>query len=65
MNYVAIKDADSGEYYAGCNKRLASTLLGAQLYRSEKTAKNVINTSINFHIRNPKIVHVILAEVEE
>lgn len=63
MKCVAIKDKDSGEYYAGCNKNLSQTLLGAQLYKTEKTARNIINKSVNFHIRNPEIVNVILEEI--
>jgi len=45
---VVIKFND-GTYYAGCNKANAKTLLGAQIYKSEKVARNVMNNSINFH----------------
>lgn len=40
---------NNGTYYAGCNKPKAMTLLGAQIYKSEKVARNVINNSVNFH----------------
>lgn len=55
---------DDGTYYAGCNKLKAKTLLGAQIYKSEKAAKNVINNSINFHVsaENCTIVEVELKE---
>ncbi|SFU57397.1 hypothetical protein [Butyrivibrio sp. INlla21] len=59
---VAIKDSATGRYYAGCNKELSQTLLGAQIYRSAKAAENVIKKSINFHIDNPIIVNVELKE---
>ena len=60
---VVIKFED-GTYYAGCNKRNARTLLGAQIYKSEKTALTVINNSINFHTPSSKctIVEVELKE---
>lgn len=45
---VVIKFND-GTYYAGCNKSNARTLLGAQIYKSEKVARNVMNNSVNFH----------------
>ena len=67
MNVVAIKFAD-GTYYAGCNKKHARTLLGAQLYKSEQTAKNVMETSINFpryHSNPCQIVKVKLEEYSE
>ncbi len=64
MKVVAIKDKETGQYYAGCNKSLAQTLLGAQLYRSAKAAENVIAKSVNFHIADPKIVNVVLTEVQ-
>lgn len=62
MTVVAIKFKD-GTYYAGVNKRNAQTLLGAQLYKSQKTAEHIMESSINF----PKyalceIVEVILEE---
>jgi uncharacterized protein YegP (UPF0339 family) len=65
MKVVAIKDSKSGQYYAGCNKKLSQTLLGAQLYKSAKTAQNVINKSINFHILEPEIVNVVLEEEQK
>ncbi len=64
MKIVAIKDSRTGEYYAGCNKSHAKTLLGAQLYKSKAAAENVMATSINFDIREPEIVDVVLEERE-
>lgn len=64
MIITAIKFND-GTYYAGCNKKNSRTLLGAQLYKSEKTAQNVIDKSINFpkHLKNYSIVKVVLEEM--
>jgi len=65
MEVVAIK-FKSGKYYAGCNKSDASTLLGAQLYKNEKTARTTIEKSINFPSYNEyKIVRVKLEEIAE
>ncbi len=67
MKAVAVKFAD-GTYYSGCNKKNSKTLLGAQLYKSRKTAEIIVSTSINFprYYSNPiKIVDVELSEVEE
>ncbi len=65
MEVVAIK-FKSGKYYAGCNKSNASTLLGAQLYKNEKTARTTIEKSINFPSYNEcKIVRVRLEEITE
>ena len=67
MKVVAIKFAD-GTYYSGCNKKCSKTLLGAQLYKSRKTAETMVQTSINFpkyHSNPIKIVDVELKEVEE
>lgn len=47
MLAVAIKFSD-GTYYAGCNKNNSRTILGAQLYKSEKAARSVMERSINF-----------------
>ena len=44
---VVIKFKD-GTYYAGCRKPNSKTLLGAQIYRSKKTAENIVSKSINF-----------------
>lgn len=62
---VVIKFED-GTYYAGCRKPNAKTLLGAQIYRSKKTAENIIFKSINFPAdkRNCSIVEVELKEKE-
>lgn len=65
MLVVAIK-FDDGTYYSGCNKNNSKTLLGAQLYRSEKAAKSVMEKSINFpRYAKPKarIVTVALQEI--
>lgn len=67
MKVVAIKFAD-GTYYSGCNKKHSKTLLGAQLYKSRKTAETMVQTLINFpryHSNPIKIVDVELSEVEE
>ena len=69
MEVVAIK-FKSGKYYAGCNKEDASTLLGAQLYKSEKMARVTIMKSINYPFWRKdddayKIVKVKLEEIEE
>lgn len=63
MKAVAIK-FKNGRYYAGCNKASASTLLGAQLYKSKATAENVIKKSVNFphYETDMKIVEVELKE---
>ena len=67
MKVVAIKFSD-GTYYSGCNKANSKTLLGAQLYKSRKTAETMVQTSINFpkyHSNPIKIVDVELNEVSE
>lgn len=64
MRVVAIKFAD-GTYYAGCNKNSAQTLLGAQLYKSRKTAENVIEKSINFPKYHSNPVQIIDVEIRE
>lgn len=62
MKAVAIKDNRTGKYYAGYGKSHAKTLLGAQLYKSRAAAENVMAKSINFDIREPEIVDVVLEE---
>ena len=62
MKVVAIKDSKTGKYYAGCNKNMTQTLLGAQLYKSRATAENVIEKSVNFHVTEPEIVDITLEE---
>lgn len=64
VNAIKLKD---GTYWAGCNKKESKTLLGAQLYKSEKTALNVMENSINFHHRKEdcSIVSVVLEERED
>lgn len=62
---VVIKFED-GTYYTRCRKPNAKTLLGAQIYRSKKTAENIIFKSINFPLykNNCSIVEVELKEKE-
>lgn len=62
---VVIKFND-GTYYAGCRNPNAKTLLGEQIYKSKKTAENIISKSINFHSdkNNYSIVEVKLKEKE-
>lgn len=64
MKAVVIKFTD-GTYYAGCNKRPAKTLLGAQLYKSRAVAENIVKTSVNFppH-KNLIVVDIIIREEE-
>ena len=60
-----INGMNKDQYYAGCNKANAKTLLGAQLYKSEKTALNTINKSINFpntKLEDLKVIKVTLEE---
>jgi len=63
MRVIAIKFKD-GTYYAGVNKQQARTLLGAQLYRSKKTAETIMEKSINFPKYRPcELVDVELTEI--
>lgn len=69
MIVYAIKFSNN-TFYAGCNKTSARTVLGAQLYKSEKTALNTVNKSINFPLRNRlrgdyKIVPVEIKELND
>jgi uncharacterized protein YegP (UPF0339 family) len=59
-----IKIKKDGTYYAGCNKRNAQTLLGAQLYKSEKAIDTMMKKSINFHYR-PEEVKKVPIELKE
>ena len=56
-----------GTYYGGYSKPHAQTLLGAQLYQSEKRAQSVIRQSnLRYEEHDvDKIVAVELREVEE
>ena len=62
MITYAIKFSNN-TYYAGCYKTAAKTILGAQLYKSEKTAQNVIDKSINFN--NVLPYSIIKIEIKE
>ena len=55
-----------GTYYAGYGKSDAKTLLGAQLYQSEKKAKYIIEKTSDFHYRrgNNKIRIVPIQMIE-
>lgn len=64
MTVTAIK-FDNGTYYAGCNKIFAKTLLGAQLYKSEKTAQNIIDKSIKFPQYKKKNCSIVKIKLEE
>ena len=58
-----------GTYYAGYGKSDAKTLLGAQLYQSEKKAKYIIEKTSDFHYRknNEKvcIVPIQMREIKQ
>lgn len=65
MIVYAIKFSDN-TFYAGCYKGRARTVLGAQLYKSENTALNTINKSINFPLRTDyKIVPIEIKELND
>lgn len=63
-NVFAIKFKD-GTYYAGCNKSNAKTILGAQLYRSKKTAESMIEKSVNFPSYEKETLKFIEVELKE
>ena len=58
-----------GTYYAGYGKSDAKTLLGAQLYQSEKKAKYIIEKTSDFHYRRGnnkiRIVPIQMREIEQ
>lgn len=61
MEVVAIKIIKgyyAGRYYAGSRKNPAVTLLGAQLYKSRKTAEKTMETSVNFHFKKDEVTIV-------
>ena len=64
MKVVAIRFSD-GTYYAGCTKTYSKTLLGAQLYKSRKTAENIVNTSINFPKYHSNPITIVDVELNE
>ena len=59
----------NGTYYAGYRKSDAKTLLGAQLYQSEKKAKYIIEKTSDFHYRRgdeeTRIVPIQMREIEQ
>lgn len=62
----AIKIKEDNTYYAGCNKRNAQTLLGAQLYKSEKAIDTMMKKSINFRLHyRPEEVKKVPIELKE
>jgi hypothetical protein len=57
----------NGTYYAGYGKSDAKTLLGAQLYQSEKKAKYIMEKTSDFHYRRnekTRIVPIQMREIE-
>lgn len=58
----------NGTYYAGYGKSDAKTLLGAQLYQSEKKAKYIMEKTSDFHYRRgndkARIVPIQMREVQ-
>ena len=64
MTVYAIKFKD-GTYYAGYGKADAKTLLGAQLYQSEKKAKYIIEKTSDFHYRRNESYNIIAVELRE
>ena len=59
----------NGTYYAGYGKSDAKTLLGAQLYQSEKKAKYIMEKTSDFHYRRGsekvRIVPIQMREIEQ
>jgi hypothetical protein len=59
----------NGTYYAGYGKSDAKTLLGAQLYQSEKKAKYIMEKTSDFHYRRNErhvfIVPIQMREIEQ
>ena len=68
MTAYVIKFQD-GTYYAGYGKNDAKTLLGAQLYQSEKKVKYIIEKTSDFHHRRggekARIVPIQMREIEQ
>ena len=67
MTAYVIKFQD-GTYYAGYGKSDAKTLLGAQLYQSEKKAKYIMEKTSDFHYRRNEKVRIVpiqMREIEE
>jgi hypothetical protein len=55
----------NGTYYAGYGKSDAKTLLGAQLYQSEKKAKFIIEKTSDFHYRRNESVRIVPIQMRE
>ena len=52
-------------YYAGYGKNDAKTLLGAQLYQSEKKTKYIMEKTSNFHYRKGEKARIIPIQMRE
>lgn len=63
MTAYVIKFQD-GTYYAGYGKSDAKTLLGAQLYQSEKRAQSVIRQS-NLQYEKYNVDKIVAVELKE
>ena len=63
MTAYAIKFKD-GTYYGGYSKPHAKTLLGAQLYQSEKRAQSVIGQS-NLKYEKDDVDKIVAVELRE
>lgn len=61
---VVIKFSNN-TYYAGVSKDPAKSLLGAQLYKSRKTAESTINNSVNFARYSNDKYEIIDVELKE
>ena len=59
----------NGTYYAGYGKSDAKTLLGAQLYQSEKKARYIMEKTSDYYYRRNKekarIVPIQMREIEQ
>ena len=55
----------NGTYYAGYGKSDAKTLLGAQLYQSEKKAKYIMEKTSDFHYRRGEKVRIVPIQMRE
>lgn len=55
----------NGTYYAGYGKSDAKTLLGAQLYQSEKKAKYIMEKTSDFHYRRNENCDIVTVELKE
>ena len=64
MTAYVIKFQD-GTYYAGYGKNDAKTLLGAQLYQSEKKAKYIMEKTSDFHYRRNEKARIVPIQMRE